>query len=463
MIALNQINRRRFLQGVLVLSFFIICNIIVVAFKANHNMSSDLLMFYRSAHAILAGTNIYQPVLVKPLHHYAVQHPTIQQLWQQSNSANLNMPSFYFLISPLALLSYRTAYWVWGIMSLLLAALSVWIINRTELLEHYPYKKLALYILMFACFPLLANILLGQVGTIISCGVIASWYLCRRGFFVTAGLVLGLLATIKLFIGLFFIYFIFCRQWRMVAAMIISFLLIFICTLPLVGQHAYLIYFANLHGVHWFQGNWNGSLFGYLTRLFGGRYPYSVWSLPLLKNIIYVGIWLLLSWKIFQYAKQQQTPPTMKHAKPLDKLMMFDLGYAFCVVAMLFLSPLGWVYYFPVLLLPLAMIWHYTDQFNGNYKIRYAIIVVVFLATLPSTIIYSAKLGSTLYSLTAASSYFYALLILILIFFYLPKSVNENKGVILQRENKITLMCLALALLPSMLSIIANAFVAVVS
>jgi hypothetical protein len=103
---------------------------------------------------------------------------------------------------------------------------------------------------------------------------------------------------------------------------------------------------------------------------------------------------------------------------------------------MLLISPLGWMYYFPLLLLPFLIIWRIANQYKQS-KLAKVAIVAWMLSTIP-ILQNSTAGGNILVILSQGGVYFYSLLILISVLLYqifiLKKEQKRNE---LQIEKKI--------------------------
>jgi len=60
-----------------------------------------------------------------------------------------------------------------------------------------------------------------------------------------------------------------------------------------------------------------------------------------------------------------------------------DLAFSACLVLMLLVSPLGWMYYFQVLLIPLVTIWEGSGTLPGGRAFRWLAVLAWMLSTVP--------------------------------------------------------------------------------
>ena len=164
------------------------------------------------------------------------------------------------------------------------------------------------------------------------------------------------------------------RNWRAVAAFIAACGFSFLAGGLLVGFSAYTAYLAILNDVHWLATSWNGSYAGFFTRLFGGPVnktwldaPMLARGLPAVCSIATVGVLAKVVFKL---------------SKSADQKLYADALVALTIPAMLLLSPLGWNYYFPLLIISFVVIWNLTaDLPNG--RICRLVLIVVTIPTIP--------------------------------------------------------------------------------
>ena len=72
---------------------------------------------------------------------------------------------------------------------------------------------------------------------------------------------------------------------------------------------------------------------------------------------------------------------------------MDDLAFSSYIVIMLLVSPLGWIYYFPFLLIPLTAIWKGSHLLGGGGSFRTLAVLAWLLSTMPKTLVKPDDLG----------------------------------------------------------------------
>jgi len=360
--------------------------------------SNDFGSLYLSAWRVAHGDTPYWPYdQVVPEQHpchwrHAVQielaslpaDATPMALSWLCRPPNLNPPVLSVLMVPLTWLTPAGAYVAWSCLSVFSV---VWAVAL--LLRAWPAtcgwsqaRSLAWVAAgalgVLAWFPAVASFTFGQV-TLPLCGpLVWAWASLRQGHAVRAGACLGLLMGLKLFMGLFLFSLLCVRQWRAAgAAMLVA------CATLAVGAMAggwpaYEAYFDGLARVNWLAANWNGSVQGYVSRFLGGSQNVPLVDAPGWARGVSAVICLgLLVWLGHRLASLPRCLPAVRSAGP----RLADAVFVLTVPAMLLLSPLGWLYYFPFLVLPGALVWlHGGPQAR---QLRSVLLLVVSLSAIP--------------------------------------------------------------------------------
>ena len=275
------------------------------------------------------------------------------------------------------------------------------------------------WIITLLYFPAWINFRLGQFSFVLLLLIAIAWKTSKMGNDVAAGITLGLALALKLFFGIFIILFIFYRRWRLIFCMLGTFMIcnilsIVVFTLPTFGN-----FLSLLQNMPWYAGSWNASFMGFFTRIFGGSMNIPLFNLPWLARTLSLVLSLaLMGWMI-------RLAQPYSHRLASDR---FDLVFSLALVAMLLISPYGWLYYFPILIFPLVVAWRASEKYHlGNiYKI-----IIVFswaLTTIPTSLIWAEdlRMNQPIIWFTSAGVYFYALLIISGIFSGLLLKINKS-------------------------------------
>jgi hypothetical protein len=174
-------------------------------------------------------------------------------------------------------------------------------------------------------------------------------------------------------------------------------------SLPLLssGTELYLLYFKTLNQLGWYGNSWNASVYGLLFRLFGPT------DHVLLIKLSY----LLLSTLLFLWYLNklgQLNTRKIKHA-----------AFSLTLIMMLLLSPLGWMYYFSLLILPLIVIYQALSQ-STTSKTGLWFFCLLALNT-PIANIQSRYIPHFIDKITLYSLYFYGLITMMCLFVYALK------------------------------------------
>lgn len=335
---------------------------------------ADFLLFYASAKSWLRGEGLYQLFFYIQPANTIVFAPGVVG---DRLDANLNPPIVTLLFLPLAQLDIRTAYYVFNFVQVTVALwLFLFFIKRT--FGSHPALMPAATLALAAFFPVLANLMLGQVGLLVFSLMMAAWLALDRDLPRRAGLFLGAALLMKLFVGLVFIWLALTRRWLV---------LLWAAMVYIVGSAASLLYFGVQNHLDWVRViarhkagslSWNASLEGVLGRYFGasdGVISYFNW--PLFCFGLRVVAWILSAWALIWLSRQ---------VRALGEVRVFRLGFALTLPLMLLLAPLGWIYYFPLLLLAAALLWRENQSLGRPRWVQAGILAALVLAGSPQLI-----------------------------------------------------------------------------
>jgi hypothetical protein len=373
---------------------------------------SDFAIFYESVQSMKNGGSIY-PVFNSSA--YQESKETVVKPSRQ-HSTNLNTPFFNQLMYyGFSCFSYVKAWQYFTGISILCLFLGIFCLPPFQKSGAKKLYFLTLSLILLAYFPTYINTQYGQVGLILFFLISCAWFFLEKGCFLILGFVLGLASAIKLFLLLFIVYLFFAGLYRSLIVMIGSFVLLSVLPGWEYGFGIFKLYFQVLSEIHWYQANWNVSLFGALARI--GCLP-SYFFYRLLFLILGVSLSLLGYVIIFK-----------NKASSLDKIWGFHLTL---VLALLF-SPLGWLYYFPILILPSLTL------FETWYDLRFIgpgllLLLALCLSAWPCFYLGASQILITKYNLLQQGLGFYTLLILIVLIVY---SSCQNRVVFKPEESVI--------------------------
>lgn len=319
---------------------------------------------------------------------------------------NLNPPFFVALTTIFATLDYPVAWWIWTALSIFCGLSTLIIIFKSNI---FPttlswLQKSWLALAFFAYYPTFASISFGQVTLLLLLPLTLAWLTLRNEKHTVAGGLLGLVASIKPLFGLFLISLLISRNLRAVSAFIIVCIVCFILGGLVAGFSSYIEYSKILSEVNWLATNWNGSYSGFFFRLFGGSrnqpwidMPELSRGLSLVASLITVS---MLSWVILR-------------VKGCDNKIKSDVIMAITVPAMLLISPLGWMYYFPFLIITFLVLWSLSSTVSNTRVFRLVLILFLTPTVAPNPLIPLKAINTPKIWFWDAGMYFYLLLFLL--------------------------------------------------
>jgi len=358
--------------------------------KVRHPMSTDFYKLYLSGDALIRGQGMYWSVPARmspgdPCYHGGRSERVISVSRSDDGSAlyrpaclhpNLNPPLFAVIALPLAWLDYHIAYWVWSLCALFCAVVSMWLLVRafTPRTRDVPLNAAIAVVSLFAYFPTFISVTYGQVTMLILLLTMLGWNALREERDVRGGVWLGLAASLKPFMGLFLLALLFAGNRRASAGFVLAGLSSAWVGWLVAGPSAYGDYLRIAADVTWLAASWNASFGGYFSRLFGGSENVPWIDLPMVGRVLVVmcslAVLSLLVW-------------LLKRVKPLNRNAQIDVIFAMTLPAMLLLSPLGWLYYFPLLGLSVLMVWRMSANLLDGRLYKAGLIAVVMPTVAP--------------------------------------------------------------------------------
>jgi hypothetical protein len=408
------LNKRRFFLnlglGLLFAVAIALYYVAIVAF-ATPEKPGDFYKFYMSAKYYWEGKSIYAPIpkinleKLKEGVHDELKHgqsPDIQY-GSGTEHANLNPPFQTLLLAPVGLITYGRAFLLYSFMSIIAGLIAVILIAHETAHGKYELWFLFLFmIIIMAYYPTWENILYGQLSLILLLLIALIWIAARNGRDALAGICLGLAMSFKIFVGLFLFFFLVRRRWRLLLWFLGAFTVLSLVPVWFFGINAYKDYITTLSDITWYAASWNASFQGFFTRIFGGSENIPLVNVPVvaqtLTKLCSVLFLLWLAWLAWPRAQEPS----------LDR---FDLGFSLTITGMLLISPLGWMYYFPTLLIPAVVAWRLAGRLEGRNRYRAMIILAWLLSTIPHDLVPAPQVDSPRLCFFWAGAYFYALLL----------------------------------------------------
>ncbi|MCL6501079.1 MAG: DUF2029 domain-containing protein [Pirellulales bacterium] len=270
---------------------------------------------------------------------------------QQAVEVNAHPPASVLMAMPMFWLDYPRATLAWNLLSLVLGAAALWVINvECKLAE--SWRTLLVVVTLALLFdPLLAQTLFAQLNLLLLFLLVGAWAAARRQQDRLAGVLLGTAVAVKLYPALLVAFFAMQRRWRLVVAALLAALAWCGMTVLVFGLDTHYQYaWEVVPRVHEWRAGWgNLSVLGWWSRLFdpgtkGGLVTPMVYNPWLAKAGNYVTASLLVGAACW-IAWRARTPQAR------------ELSLGLFVVTMLLISPVCWPHYLLMLVLPAAQVW----------------------------------------------------------------------------------------------------------
>ncbi len=446
-----------FIFGVSILSgLFFLSFIYPLTLGKTSILYSDYGKFYHSQRMLIQGKNIYTPIyFIKNKKQTEPGHSILAAQEKQQKkpirlAGNLNPPFFTLISFPLAYLSYPHALLVWTFLSILAGYLSILLIQQK--LEPHSIHSLSTCLLLLIgftiFFPTFANLQFGQVSLLLLPLLVLGWRTAHDQKSTKTAIFLGLATSLKPFISLFFFYFLIRKEWRALSLFILTILICGLINTAFFGIDIYYPYYQACHQIAWAASSWNVSIYGFLLRLIGGPEANTpLFPLPGLFSFAYPFLSALLIGALLWF---------LRPLPGMDRQKKTDLDFSMTLVAMLLLSPLGWLYYFPFLSIPLLILWDFSKK--GIYPIILPLLLATFLllCNIPIPLIPTneIKTNNVVPVFLGSSLYFSVLIGLIGLFFLLRRPLVENLALDFEKiPSRLLLLVCIVAFLPSLLGI----------
>lgn len=321
-------------MGALFLLAAAICVRIIYGYSA---FLSDFGLDYGAALALRRGISLYSSTtgeLFKAatgIEGSLYFHPPFAALWAW----------------PFSFLSYKTAFVLVGFGSLLLLSLSARMLGEGLL---WPRSWPLILLAGLYWFPVWACLATGQVSMLVAFLIIAAWLLRKKGYPFLAGGALGLAALLKLYPGLFLLFFIVRREKRALAGMLACGISGLLLTFWAVGWDD-LVYYAvvqmPLDGRIYAAHPLNLAPFAVLSKLFGLSDQWVASAIPAPELQLYAGLAfsvIILAGTVWVWLQRR------------DQAEWDDLAFGLSCTAMLLISPIVWQHYLVVMLLPVLLL-----------------------------------------------------------------------------------------------------------
>ena len=312
----------------------------------------------------------------------------------------MNPPHFQLLMLPLARLRPSTALGAWWALSLICAGFTVSLISQELRLRWTPSRALWAFAFVVGSAATGTVIATGQLTFLLVLPVTAAWIATRRGDWNRAAYILGLLASIKPFFGIFALYLLLTRQLGALARMITSVAAIALAGVAIVGLEPYGAWIRALSAVDWAWAPMNGAVLGVLARTLA---PNPFFRPLVVAQELITPLWILgiigvatsTFWVLLRDTARQP-----------------DRTFAGLLLAAQLVSPLGWVYYLWFAAGPLVAVVRGGTFFANRSRMPTVLLCLSFIGLLCPHILTIAGGGWPWAGLTLGSTYSWTTLFL---------------------------------------------------
>jgi alpha-1,2-mannosyltransferase len=277
---------------------------------------SDFAVYYAAAHALLShrDANIYLRSVVQA---QPISCGTI-------NSPFVYPPLFAILFTPFTVLPCIPSALVWNSLNIVFLLVSLVLLQNL-----WPQKTLHLIawcVASIISLPLILVLGYGQINVLVLCGFVLALWCLRKGHPIAAGGVLGVISMIQVIPGLFLVYFLLQRQWKIVISMVVTGVLCVEIIVLVTGPQSLLEWVAS-----------NQSNYAHHATIWNGSF------------LVHVGAWFpLLVTGVYMVTLLRQRVDITR-------------GYLWTIVTLFLLSPVVWIY-FLIWLLPIWWYWWSTGR-----------------------------------------------------------------------------------------------------
>ena len=364
------ITPRNFKLSFWIRILIILCGLLGNALIINNyrNVGSDFVQDYFAASSVIKGSSIYGEDI----------RNLENEMLGFKGLSNFHPPFNALLFLPFTIITYKKAFIIFGMISLILLLLINQLVVRGLELNKEWCLNLTCFTLCW--YPFICCLGNGQSSMIIAACLIGGWFCLRLKKEYIAGFLFEIATLMKLFPGLVLLYLLILKQWRTFFATVSFIVVGLIVTTIIVGLDDVRTYAIIMvaRDIDVFLGYvLNHSIGGIVAKLFGKQMG---WFSPLVEipHIASV-LTMLLSIGVLVYT-------ILKLREMAAEKELSDYAFGLTLVTMLLLSPITWSHIFPVLILPIGLLLReYIDE-PSSKRLRLLLFVLLCLS-LPDVLI----------------------------------------------------------------------------
>ncbi len=348
--------------------------------------SSDFTIFYYTAKMVSDGLPMYGESPAR----YGVT-------WAAGHLGNLNPPHFQILFVPLAHLPYGQALLAWVAVSFACLAASLLVIFR-ELRVPFTWTRFVSWgAFTIGLAPFTTVAVTSEMTFVLMLPFALLWRAWRRGDWARAGVWLGVLVSLKLFLLVLVGWLALKRQWRALGACAASIAGLVLLGGLVFGFDAYRLWVHSLGTVGWQWMAMNASWPGLVSRVFesGGRIVPVIEAPRVVPPLSLVGAVAILAMTVRGGAAS---------------VLQDDRTLLLLLLAAILASPLGWVYHLPLAYAPILGWMRAGEDWAGMKRlpklVLAGLVAAIILLYTPQEVA-NAGQPSALATVTLASIYFF--------------------------------------------------------
>lgn len=381
----------------------------------------DFSSLYAAGQALLLGENPYQ-------NHVVTYYLGIEKILP----TNLNPPFALWLFHPFAYFEFSTALLLWFLFCSILGYLGALIAFYYAFSPLFLRKNfLMLSLFYFSLFATVMNTAIVQLGGVLLFFIMAGYYFYQNQRHYLAALFWGTIIAIKLFPALLFCYVLKQRRFKVFGAMILTLFIALFIPILAYGTEIYKVYTAALSHVLWYGDSWNASICGFVFRLFSAQ--------TLSSNLLLIKLVYALFFFIFFLYYLKKLGPTQN--APIN-----HQPFCLTLVMMLFLSPLGWMYYFSLLIFPLILTGvTFLKKEEQTETLSLLWLLALFMLNFPMDYVKTYTMTHFLSRISFFSIHFYGLLLFMLLIAR-EKYLNGNSEMPMEQQQQYLIPVFAILL-----------------
>jgi hypothetical protein len=316
---------------------------LLTALQTSPSHWHDFAQDYIAAEDALAGRNPFRP-----------QNERVGQLFNiptpnEGPAYSFHPPTTIPFFLPLAPLPYAVAFVVWDLVQLACLWLIVDLTARA--LGHRLSVPLgaAVALALVALWPIRESFVEGQLNIPVAAGIVACWYALRVKRPGLGGVALALAVALKPLAGLFVLWALWRRQWRLLFAAGATLALFGVVGIALSGVQGTIDYVTLAYPMHaelWPGYKDNASPQGFFTRLFGPSEwrPRPPYPMPGVSKALTLASWAVAVGLLF-----------WRFGWPAPDRERLNREFAGLGATMLLVTPIIWPHYYAVLVAPVAV------------------------------------------------------------------------------------------------------------